>query len=104
MSNANRFRIILFALATIAILFNVSLFRPHTEEKRVAAKGVMPDVIPPEGWYPNNTHGKVPGDPERTTRDLRRLYQIMTVYKSRHGSFPTSYLQIWHDAIKNCAL
>ena len=63
MSNANRFRIILFALATIAILFNVWLFRPHTEEKRVAAKGVMPDVIPRRDGTPTTHTGKCPAIP-----------------------------------------
>ena len=98
MSKDHRLRIVLFTSAILAILFNVWFFRPPTT---LSTRNGPPQVIPPEGYCFNDTHGKILGDPERTIRDGYELYRQMGVYKSRKGVLPPTDIQLSDDTYQN---
>lgn len=85
------FRVVIFVLAVLAIGLNIWLFMPRRDiANDVVESGRPPLVIPPEGFAPNDTGGKIPGNPDKTVQDMKRLYQYMRVFKKRHGRFPNN--------------
>lgn len=41
--------------------------------------------IPPEGAAENEVGDKIPGNPAKTIEDMKRLYEVINIYRSRHG-------------------
>ncbi len=67
--------------------------------KQLTSKPAALDLnnLPPEGFAYNETYGKVPGNPENGISDLKRLYQLVQVYRRRSGQMPVGAIDIAKD-------
>lgn len=88
-----------YAGIVIAVLFSLVLCIGVVVFGQLNSKPAALDLnnLPAEGYAYNDTHGKVPGDPENGIRDLKRLYQVVQVYRSRTGKYPEVIFDIAED-------
>lgn len=101
MLSSKRVRIVLLVLAVLAIVSNIWFFRAANNSSKAKKTGGLPTIIPPEGYCFNNTQGKILGDPDRAIRDGHRLYELMTIYKSRHNTFAALGFVLDRDYVDN---
>ncbi len=82
-------------LLTTAVMF---LYKPWTLlEKRANVR-----ELAVKGFAYNDTGGKVPGDPRNGEKDLRDIFQWVSIYRQRHGGrYPTYLNDIMSDARQN---
>lgn len=87
--NRRNFRVLLvFGLAGVSYNGWQSGFLPSANAappQRTGDGSTRAKPFPPEGLSENDTHGKVPGNAERTVAQMHKLYQAMQTFRRLNG-------------------
>lgn len=79
--------LIIFSWAVGSLLFSFNV--GYADSKKPL------DAVPAEGVTPFDTHGRVPGDPNNGIKDLKRIYQIINIYRNEHdGAYPPDIMSL----------
>jgi len=59
-------------------------------------------VLTPGGIWVNNTHGKVPGNPQHAIEQMHELFSAIQIYRKRHGGwYPRGMADVMADMVMN---
>lgn len=96
----NRFlRVALLCLLLLSLGLHL---RAQRSQLQAGQQPTLARYIPPTGLAENDTKGRVPGDSMNGVEDLKRISQLVDIYKKRHnGELPSHVNDILTDAGDN---
>ena len=92
----------IFIITVLILLIIVQIRHQNALAKHGEAIASGVTGLPAQGVADNDTHGEVPGNPDRTLSDAKILFKQIENYRSYHqGQYPPSSIKLWEDSLNN---
>jgi hypothetical protein len=100
LDNQSLLTVVLLVALSVSILLTTDFISGYATAQTPAKNSfTSPAVIPPEGWMPNDTQGRVPGNPDEEVKDLKTIHAMIGLYQVRqNGQFPDGAGKLIRDA------